>query len=223
MGKIVERVLGPRVPLEDLSAHRGRYALPTIILMFAKALLMISIFLPYWHMKLEAPQYPDGLFVTAHLNSLSGDVREIDELNHYIGMRPLGEAAQLERSLSIAAIIALIFLVEGAAYIHSKWALLLTLPTILFPAFFIGDLYFWMRAFGQNLDPTAPLSGAIKPFTPPVLGVGMVGQFRTIATPGSGLILAVGASFLTVLGLWFHRRAYKPLADSMQKKENGSE
>lgn len=222
MGKLVERVIGPRVPLEDLTANRGRYALPTIVLMLAKALLMISIFLPYWHMKLEAPQYPDGLFVTAHLNSLSGDVREIDGLNHYIGMRPLGEAAQLERSLSIAAIIALIFLVEGAAYIHSKWALLLTLPTILFPAFFLGDLYFWMRMFGQNLDPTAPLSSSVKPFTPPVLGVGLIGQFRTIAWPGAGLILATCASFLTVLGLWFHRRAYKPLADSLKKQESES-
>ena len=39
--------------------------------------------------------------VNAYINHLEGDVQEIDGLNHYIGMRPLGEAAQLERTISM--------------------------------------------------------------------------------------------------------------------------
>jgi hypothetical protein len=128
-------------------------------------------------------------------------------------MRPLGEAAQLERSVSIAAIAILALLVLAAIFIHTKWAALLALPAILMPVIFLADMYFWMRNFGQNLDPTAPLSSAIEPFVPPIWGEGMVGQFVTTATFEIGLWLAILASILIIAGLYFHRAAYKPLVD----------
>jgi len=193
--------------------HRGRYLLPTLLLTLAATLLLGSIFLPYWRMTLHAPQYPSGLQVQAYINRLEGDVHEIDGLNHYIGMRPLNEAATLERSLSGMMIAALALLTVGAVFIHSRWAMLLSLPAVLFPAGFLLDLYLWMAYFGHHLDPRAPLSSAIKPFTPPVIGQGNVGQFTTIAMPDVGLVLATVASAMILLGVWFHRRAYKPLFD----------
>lgn len=211
MRAVLGEVFGPRIPTEEFRKARLRFVAPTITLSLARLALLISIFLPYWHMELIAPQYPDGLGVTAYVNRLEGDVREIDGLNHYIGMRPLGEAAQLERSLSIIALISLVLLVEGATYIHSKFAALLALPAILFPAIFLWDLYYWLNDFGQNLDSKAPLSSSIKPFTPPVLGTGMIGQFETRASTGLGLQLAIAASALIVIGLILHRWAYRPL------------
>lgn len=207
-------LVGPRVPSEELHKHRGRYSLPTLLIGGAAVLLAISMLVPYWQMTLQAPQYPGGLHVKAYLNHLTGDVHEIDGLNHYIGMRPLGEAAQLERSLSIMGVTVLALLVLGAIFIHTRWAALVVLPAVLFPAGFLLDLYFWLDHFGQNLDPKAPLSSAIKPFTPPVLGEGVVGQFKTVALPDVGLILSAVASALIVAGLWAHRRAYKPLVDA---------
>ena len=171
----LDTLLGPRVPPEEFAAHRGRYRLPTLLLGVAAVLLLVSVFTPYWRMTLHAPQYPGGLTVHAYLNKLTGDVREIDGLNHYIGMRPLDEAAQLERSLAIMAVSVLILLVLGGIFLHNRWAALLTLPAVLFPLGFLGDMFFWLRNFGQNLDPAAPLSSAVKPFTPPVLGQGYVG------------------------------------------------
>ncbi|MCA9241644.1 MAG: hypothetical protein KDA37_15645, partial [Planctomycetales bacterium] len=197
------------------------YAAPIIALSIARIALLISIFLPYWHMQLLAPQYPDGLSVTAYLNRLEGDVREIDSLNHYIGMRPLGDAAKLERSLSIAGLIALVLLVEGATYIHTKWAALLAVPAIGFPVFFLADLYYWLNNFGQNLDPTAAMSSSVKPFTPPLLGTGMIGQFETHASMGLGLKLAFVTSVLTIIGLYLHRRAYKPLVEAARSGRRG--
>ncbi|MFG0284512.1 MAG: cytochrome C [Phycisphaerales bacterium JB039] len=219
MSRLIRAIIGPRVPESEMRRRGWRYAAPTVALSAARILLLISLFLPYWTMTLEAPQYPDDLRVQAYLNRLTGDVREIDGLNHYIGMRPLEDAAQLERSLSIAGLIALILLVEGATYIHTRWAALMALPAIVFPAFFLGDLWFWLHNFGQNLDPQAPLSSAIKPFTPPVLGVGVIGQFKTVAAMGPGLILAIIASGLTIVGLWLHRRAYKPLVEAGSAEE----
>ncbi|HWP40834.1 MAG TPA: hypothetical protein VNL70_07900 [Tepidisphaeraceae bacterium] len=208
---IITRIFGPRIPPEELTRHPGRYALPTITLSAARICLLASLFLPYWHMKLEAPQYPKGLYLTAYVNRVEGHVREINALNHYIGMRRLEEAAPLEKTISVWAIIAMVLLVEGATFIHSRWAVLLVLPTILFPAAFLGDMYWWMREFGLNLDPHAPLSSSVKPFVPTILGIGQIGQFRTIAWMGWGLYLAWAASGLSLLALVFHRLAYKPL------------
>lgn len=219
MSKTWQQIIGPRVP-EELDAEKQRvYRLPTILLGAAAACLILSIFLPYWSMTLEAPQYPKGLTVQAYVNRLEGDVQEIDGLNHYIGMRPLEEAAQLERSLSIVLIAVTALLVLAAIFVHTKWAALLALPAVLFPLFFLGDMYFWLRNFGQNLDPTAALSSYIEPFVPPVLGSGLIGQFKTVALPGPGLLLACLASILILVGLYLHRRAYKPLVDAQAAAE----
>lgn len=211
MSGILKALIGPRVPDDELRRHRARYAMPTLVFMVARVLLLVSIFFPYWHMELEAPQYPNGLFLTAYVNHLSGDVREIDGLNHYIGMRPLGEAAAFERAASIWMILAMFLLVEGAAFIHSKWAVLLAVPAITYPLGFIADLYYWMRTFGLNLDPDAPLSSSVKPFVPTVIGEGGIGQFKTYAEFGTGYWLAVMCSVLVIVGFYFHRRAYRPL------------
>ena len=214
MNPRLERIIGPRTPSTPVSVERLRYLLPTVLLALAAFCLLVSIFVPYWRMTLIAPQYPRGLQVQVYLNRLTGDVREIDGLNHYIGMRPLGEAAQLERSLSIFAVAVLSLLILAAIYVHSPFAALLTLPALAFPAIFLGDLYLWLRAFGQNLDPRAPLSAAIKPFVPPVLGEGVIGQFRTVAAVDRGFILALLTSALILVGLYFQRLAYKPLVDT---------
>jgi hypothetical protein len=214
MTENVEKILGPRVPAEELRAHRGRYLLPTVLFLLAALLLLVSIFLPYWTLTLNAPQYPAGLSVDAFLNRVEGDVNEIDGLNHYIGMRPLAEAAQFERSISIIGVAVLVLLVLAAVFVHSRWAALLALPALLFPLIFLADLQFWLANFGQNLDPTAPLSSSVKPFTPPVLFTGRIAQFSTTAEPGPGLWLAIIASILVLAGLYFHRRAYKPLVDA---------
>ncbi len=95
---VFKRIVGPRAPATANEKERATYRLPNILLGVAALLLAVSMFMPYWEMTLKAPQYPAGLAIQAHVNRLTGDVSEIDGLNHYIGMRPLAEAAQLERA-----------------------------------------------------------------------------------------------------------------------------
>ena len=212
----IKKIIGPRVPENMTAEDKKQFKLPTILFGIAAILLVISIFLPYWEMELQAPQYPKGLHITAYANHLTGDVAEIDGLNHYIGMSPLDEAAQFEKSISVLAIAALSLLILAAIFVHTKWVVLLVLPAILMPLMFLADLQFWLWKFGTNLDPKAPLSSAIKPFVPSVLGSGLIAQFKTVAMPGLGLYLAIIASILCVVGLYFHRKAYKPLVESGQ-------
>jgi hypothetical protein len=222
MSRIMRAVVGPRVPVNELEKRPFRYGLPTAMLSIARILLLVSIFLPYWHMELEAPQYPNGLFLTAYVDRLEGDVREIDGLNHYIGMRPLDEAAAFEKAIAVWAVIAMVLLMEGAMFIHTRWAALLIIPAALFPVGFLVDLQYWMHTFGQNLDPKAPLSSSVKPFTPTVLGEGGIGQFKTYADLGWGFFLASGGSLLAIVSLFFHRRAYKPLHDAARREREAA-
>lgn len=211
----LQNFIGPRAPKNEV--NQARYRWPTIFFALAALLLIGSIFVPYWSMTLNAPQYPGGLQVQVYVNRMTGDVWEIDGLNHYIGMRPLEEAAQLERAVSVVAISIVALLVMSAVFVHTQWATLLAMPAFFLPIIFLGDMYFWLRNFGQNLDPKAPLSSSIEPFVPPVLGEGKVGQFSTIASAEIGLYLATLASLLILVGFYFHRRAYKPLVEASEK------
>ncbi len=210
----LDRVLGPRVDPAEQSRHGLRYGAPSAVLLIARVLLLVSLFMPYWHMELIAPQYPDNLHLTAYVTHLTGDVAEIDGLNHYIGMRSLEEAAQFERHVGVYVLIGFVVLLEIASVVHTRWASLMAAPVVLFPAAFLIDLHLWMSHFGTNLDPDAPLSSAIQPFVPPILGTGVVGQFKTIATPGAGLVMAAVTSCLVLVALFLHRRAYRPLVEA---------
>ena len=217
MANPLNDLIGPRVPAEEIRTHRTRYMLPAALFIAAAVLLVLSIFFPYWRLTLNAPQYPKGLTVQAYVNRVTGDVREIDGLNHYIGMRPLDEAASFEKSIAIVGIIGVALLILAAIFIHTRWAALLALPALLLPVIFLADLQFWLANFGQNLDPTAALSSSVDPFVPPVLGEGIIAQFSTWAVPDTGLWMASAASLLIAAGLWAHRNAYKPLVDAQRK------
>jgi hypothetical protein len=215
--KKFEKYIGPRVTGREFERHRLAYLVPSILFIAAAIVLVVSIFMPVWSLSLEAPQYPDGLKVEVYVNHMEGDVWEIDGLNHYIGMRPLGDAAQLEKTLSIAAIAVVSTLLMAAILIHNRWAGLLSLPAIVYPGIFMLDLFLWLRHFGLNLDPTAAFSSSVDPFVPPLLGSRKIANFVTHGSVEMGFYLAVTCAVLVMVALVLHRRAYSRLA----KETNG--
>jgi nitrous oxidase accessory protein len=149
-------------------------------------------------MKLHAPQYPKGLSIAGYPDKITGDVKEIDGLNHYIGMRELEKAAEFERSIGRQAVLGMAIAMFLVAVYPTRWTTLLLVPVILFPIGFLADLYWWLRDYGLNLDPNAALSKSIKPFVPTILGEGKVGQFRTEAWLGDGHYMAMGAAAIAL-------------------------
>lgn len=217
----MERIVGPRLPADELRAHPRRYLLPVALFVGAAAVLVVSVFLPYWHLQLEAPQYPEGLQVDAYVNRLVGDVGELESLNHYVGLPSFEHGATFERSISVIGIVTLAALLGAAALVRNRKALYLALPALLFPLVFLADLQYWLWRYGHDLDPRAPFSGAVGEFTPPVLGPAQIAQFETVATPGPGLLLAAAASVLVAVGLWYHRKAFKPLVEQGAGEDAG--
>lgn len=184
------------LPIKRWTATHGDRWLPII----AAVLIVASMFFPYWRLTLNAPQYPNGLTATIGISSFSGDVDEIDGLNHYIGMRPLAEGGKFERSVAPFA-VPLMAGIAALAAVRRRRFWLFALPAIIYPAVFTADLYYWLRDFGQNLDPTAALSSSFDEFTPTLLGPGRVGQFTTFSMYDVGFGMAFLGAVLLVIAV----------------------
>jgi hypothetical protein len=178
------------------------------------ALLIGSIFLPYWNIILRAPQYPKGLSVDVYVNRLEDmrAVREVDGLNHYIGMIPLTDAATIERAISLYAIPLIAILAVASIFAAGWWRTILRLPVVIYPVIFVIDLFGWLYYAGHSLDPTAALSSSISEFTPRLLGTGVIGQFKTEAQFEVGFWMAVLATVLVIVAIvldWRKRQGLK--------------
>jgi copper chaperone NosL len=73
-----------------------------LLLLAAAVTIAMSIFFPLWKMHLVAPQYSDGLDLYIFPYKIQGGglngqhLKEINNLNHYIGMKPLEAADFME-------------------------------------------------------------------------------------------------------------------------------
>ncbi len=173
----------------------------------AAGLLVLSLAFPYWQLTLYAPQYPGGLRALVYLTHVAGDAPEISNLNHYIGMKALDEAAPLERALAVPLVLLFGALAVLSGTLGGPWRWLLRLPLVLFPLGFFLDLSAWLWYYGHSMDPSAPIR--LDPFMPVVLGRGVIAQFRTVATFHVGFYLSVLAS---VVALYDLRRGQRKAA-----------
>ena len=164
----------------------------------ASLLLVAAAYLPFWQMTLHAPQYPAGLRLIAHGNRVIGDLREINIINHYIGMEHVDTVPAPEMSLFPVAIAGLLA-VGWLALLHRRLAQLAILAMALTPLGILADLQWWLHSFGRNLNPAAPLR--IEPFTPWALGRSTIGNFVSWAWPSWGFFAMLGAAALIHVGL----------------------
>jgi hypothetical protein len=169
----------------------------------AAVLLVASLFFPYWQITLYAPQYPGGLRASVHLTHLTGDVHEINILNHYIGMKALDDAARLERAAALPAVLLFAAALALSARVR-RFRAILRLPAITFPVAVVVGLAYWLWHFGHSMDPRAPIR--LEPFMPVILGRGEIAQFSTVALFGPGFLLALASAGLVIYELVRERR-----------------
>lgn len=175
-------------------------AVAALLLVAGSVVLGLSVRAPFWRMELVAPQYPKGLNLRVYLNRVEGDVDEVNTLNHYIGVGKLELGAVIERALGIPATCALATLLLAgsvAAALRRRWASLLALPAVGFPAGFVVDLSYWMHRLSTNLDPHAPIK--MKNITFALSGETKVAQFVSRTAFDHGFDLAVAAAIAALV------------------------
>jgi hypothetical protein len=192
------------------------WLIPALI---SAVLLLLAMVLPLWRMELVAPQYPAGLTMYAYGDRFEGEtegyydgfdaVKEINELNHYIGMKPI-EAVD-EMKLFTPGLLALALSAVAVSFIAWKPRLFRGFVIAGFwfvPLFFIADLQYWLYNYGHTMDPEAALNTG--DITPKVFGTTAVWNFHSQNgfEPGfyAMILAALTITFGPPLLRWIGRR-----------------
>jgi len=177
----------------DTAAGRLRLLAAVVV----AALLVASAFLPIWISKLVAPQYPKGLWLFAYGGRMEGDLREINGLNHYIGMRIISPEAVPELGLWPIALLGTGIFAMIGIFAPGRIGQLARLGLWLVPIGTLADIQRWLYVFGHSLDPEAALR--LQPFTPLVVGPTKIWNFQVWAFPGPALVILVAVAVLVAL------------------------
>jgi hypothetical protein len=181
--------------------------IPLAMAVVAAVLLLTSLRLPLWHMRLEAPQYRDeeALKIAVHPNAMKGDLRELKVLNQYIGVHvppTLPQFTWLPWAITAAAMLGI-----GASLarknVQAKALTLIASGLALALGFAAVQARFQMHDIGHKRDQKTVLAG-MHDFTPPFLGTTKIAQFTVSSRFGAGawligsaLVLQLGAAWLS--------------------------
>jgi copper chaperone NosL len=180
---------------------------PRALLAVAALLLVVAWAAPLWDMTMFAPQYPDGLRLHIYSSKLVGgnggqDLKEINLLNHYIGMHDLAPE-------NFTEFLWLPFLIGAIALLLLRAAFFGTIGhivdvAVLFAYCALFSLWSFAQklwAYGHELSPTAPVK--VPGFMPPVFGRSQLANFEVYSYPGLGSYAfgAVGAVLVVALVL----------------------
>lgn len=180
--------------------------------MLIGAFLPLTLFLfPLWNITLEAPQYPIPLGMNIYINDFADahphDIKNINLMNHYVGMKYIPEAIPefviFPVGIIITSILGFIIAFRG----NYKWFLFWFILMVTLSALGLYDFYLWEHDYGHNLDPKAIMKftnpdGTIMGFQPPLFGTKKILNFTAHSYPRLGayfLGLGIAASLVAYI------------------------
>jgi hypothetical protein len=189
---------------------------PRVLLVIALLLLLPTYVAPLYNMTMFAPQYQEGLRLDIYSYKLVGgndnqDVKEINVLNHYIGMKDLvtEDFTEFKWLPFVIGILGLLFL---RAAVLGKVSHLVDVAVLYlyFGAFALWSFAWKMYQYGHNLDPRAAVR--VDPFMPPLLGYKKLANFEVYSYPQLGSYALAGAALALLLGLVLAWREWRRAA-----------
>jgi hypothetical protein len=185
-----------------------------LLILLAAAMLLPSFFTPMWKMTLYSNQFPDGLLLNIYSYKLEGgktpnqdDLKEINSLNHYIGMRPLIDDDFTEFKW-IPFVFGGTILLALRVVVLGKMSKLVDLLVMFsyFGLFSLWSFYYKMYIYGHELDPTAAIK--VPPFTPPMFGHQTMANFEVYTYPSTASFFIAVMPFLLLLAMWLSRKSW---------------
>jgi hypothetical protein len=179
---------------------------PRALLLAALLILVPTFLLPLWKMTMFAPQYPEGLRMQIYSYKLDGghggqDIKEINLLNHYIGMRELSTAEFTEFKWIPFVIGALALLFLRAAVLGRMGTLVdLFVLYVYFGLFSLWSFGYKLYTYGHNLAPTASVK--VPPFMPPLFGHKKLANFEVYSYPAAGAYALAAVALVLAASLF---------------------
>lgn len=173
-----------------------------ILTIVSVGLITAASFLPLWQVNLVANNYPQGLKLISYGTSMEGDLYELNIINHYVGMQHILPDEIKIMGLFYYAIGGCVLLMI-LGYLYPQYKSKLAWLMLCFPIGVLLVIQYYLYTFGNNLDPAAPIR--MKPFTPLVIGVSSIMNFKAEGMVRSGFILIVVSILLSGFGeTWFN-------------------
>lgn len=173
-----------------------------IAVLICSLALISAYFVPLWQILMWAPQYPEGLEMKIWIDTLSGDVRTISALNHYIGMKHIEVEMFPEFGYMIYIVGVLIGFGLLSALINKRFMLLgfVALMCVAGVAALI-DFYLWGYDYGHNLNPEAPIIIPGMAYQPPLIGTKVLLNFTAFSGPdiGGWIFIIVALALFAIL------------------------
>ena len=171
------------------------------------ALLVIPAYLfPLWQLTMFAPQYPQGLRLNIYSYKLDGgnggqDVKEVNVLNHYIGMKELTTEAFTEFKWIpfVVGALALLFL-RFAVHGQMHYLVDVAVMYLYFSLFSLWSFAYKLYTYGHSLDATAAVK--VAPFMPPMFGYRKIANFEVYSYPGIASYALGGVLVLLLTALF---------------------
>lgn len=174
-----------------------------ILVAVVAVMMLLVYFVPIWQVNLKAPMYPEGLGMHIWLYNVTGseefDLRNINLLNHYVGMKEIHKSMFPEflvlpyvmAFMIFGAIITLIFPRRFLVHLGLGNLVLVAVAGLF-------DYYQWGYDYGHNLKEGAPLVIPGMAYQPPLLGCKELLNFVACSWPHWGGWLLVVCGLLLV-------------------------
>ena len=186
---------------------------PRVLLVAAFLCLVPTYVAPLYNMTMFAPQYHDGLRLDIYSYKLQGgrdnqDVKEINVLNHYIGMKDLvtEDFTEFKWLPFVIGILGLLFLRTAVLGKVSHLVDVVVLY-LYFGLFALWSFAYKMYQYGHQLDPKAAVR--VEPFMPPLFGFKKLANFEVYAYPQLGSYALGAAVLLLVASLFLAWRQWR--------------
>lgn len=136
------------------------------------------------------------------INDITGDVKIISALNHYIGMRHIEVSMFPEFQYMIYIVAVLIAVGLLTALMNRRYMLVVyTLLIIASGIAALVDFYLWGYDYGHNLDPTAAIVVPGMAYQPPLIGTKQLLNFTAFSGPDIGGWIFLVSGVLAIGGL----------------------
>ena len=174
-------------------------AISKLVIITSALLMTIAFFVPLWRIMMWAPQYPEWLTMKIWINNITGNIKIINGLNHYIGMKLIEPSMFPEFGYMSYLLGSLIGFGVIAGIIGRRWSVFTFLGLLISAGIAaLVDFYLWGYDYGHNLNPDAAIQVPGMTYQPPLIGTKQLLNFTAFSGPDIGSWIFILSGLLVI-------------------------